>query len=341
MSRCQDSSLSGPRPRSRWLPRRARDREQAAGRRVHLDPIQEADTDRPSLRETMRQFIEQGRFAFVLLDEAREHVPESETPPAWRALDESMALVPDGPAPVVLSDGSVELRDVPGFYLDRWVVTNRDYQVFVEAGGYDQFDLWPQEVWPSLMRFVGRDGKPGPAGWTASRFPKDRADHPIVGVCWYEALAYTRWRGLRLPTAAEWQKAAGWPEPLGGMTRRYPWGELFDPKRANVWATGLGDTAPARDFPQGDTPNGIRQLAGNVWQWLDDPLDAIPCEPGEAFAPWVPMRRIHGGAFDTYLPSEVSTHFVTGQPELDRRANLGFRCALSVDRLRRRPVAGP
>lgn len=295
-----------------------------------------AATNGPTLREKTQQFIGEGRFGFVLLDEAVEHVPEADCLAAWRALDEAMALVPAGPAPVVQANGQIELVEVEGYYLDREAVTNRRFQKFVDAGGYDQFELWPQEVWPSLMRFVGQDGKAGPYGWTNSKFPKDKADHPVVGVCWYEALAFARWAGLRLPTAAEWQKAAGWPEPLGGMTRRYPWGDLFDPLRANLWASGLGMTAPVRAFPEGDTPNGIHQLAGNVWEWLDDPLECVPNLSEEAFEPWRPMRRIHGGAFDTYLPSEATSHFITGQSELDRRANIGFRCALSVDRLRHR-----
>ncbi len=291
----------------------------------------------PTLKEKTQQLIGEGRFAYVLLEEARQHVPETECPAAWRALDEAMALVPAGPAPIVRADGQIELVELDGYYLDRDAVTNRRFQKFVDAGGYDEFELWPQEVWPSLMRFVGKDGKPGPAGWNGSKFPKDKADHPVVGVCWYEALAYARWVGLRLPTASEWQKAAGWPEPLGGMTHRYPWGELFDPTRANLWASGLGTTAPVRSFPQGDTPNGIHQLTGNVWEWLDDPLELVPnLNDEEYFEPWRPMRRLHGGAFDTYLPTEATTHFITGQSELDRRANIGFRCALTLAKLRPR-----
>ena len=161
----------------------------------------------------------------------------------------------------------------------------------------------------------------------------------MVGICWYEATAYARWAGKRLPSAAEWQKAGGWPEHLGGgHCTRYPWGDLFDPGRANVRSSGIGGTVPVDALPSGDTPNGIRQMSGNVWEWLDDPLDAIPCRPGESFCPWKPMRRIVGGAFDTYLPGEATCHFVTGQGALDRRPNIGFRCALSTDRLREPPA---
>src|SRR5262249_5598050 len=145
-------------------------------------------------------------------------------------------------------------------------------------------------------------GFPGPTSWVRGRYPAGKADHPVVGVCWYEALAYASWVGKRFPTSAEWQTAGGWPEPLGGgACNRYPWGDLFDPMRANLGTTGPGETAPVDAFPSGDTPNGIRQMTGNVWEWLDDPLDAIPCHPGEALEAWRPMRRIAGGAFNTYL----------------------------------------
>jgi iron(II)-dependent oxidoreductase len=225
--------------------------------------------------------------------------------------------------------------EVAAFHLDRRAVTNRQYARFVAAGCYDDLSTWPREILPSLMRFIDQTGRPGPAGWSRGTFPAGRAEHPVVGISWYEASAYARWVGKRLPTAAEWQKAGGWPEHLGGGScTRYPWGDLFDPARANLWASGVGGTAPVDAYPAGDTPNAIRQMTGNVWEWLDDPLDAIPCRPGEVFHPWRPMRRIVGGAFDTYFATEATCHFITGQPELDRRENLGFRCAISADRLR-------
>ncbi len=293
------------------------------------------DLSGSSIKEVTRRLIVQDRYAFVLLKAAADHIDGVEAIPARKALEVRMALVPDGLVPVVRSDGETEMVEVPAFLLDRHSVTNRQYQKFVDAGGYDALEIWPQEVWPSLMRFTDQTGRPGPSHWQHGRFPKDLAEHPVVGVCWYESLAYANWAGKRLPKAAEWQKAGGWPEHLsGGSCNRYPWGDLFDPRRANTAGAKINTTVPVDAFPSGDTPNGIRQMTGNVWEWLDDPLDSIPCRPGEMLQTWKPMRRIVGGAFNSYLAGEVTCHFVTGQGELDRRPNIGFRCAISADQLR-------
>ena len=289
------------------------------------------------LRGMARQLVDEDRYAFVLLNEAAADIADADAKPAWDALSAGTALVPGGSVPVALADGSHAVVDVPGFYLDRYPVTNRQFQRFVDSGGYDNLEIWPQEVWPSLMKFSDRTRKPGPRFWENGKAPAGRADHPVVGVCWYEAAAYAAWVGKRLAAAAEWQKAGGWPEQLsGGACNRFPWGNVYEPTRSNLWSAGVGHTVPVTDCPRGATPNGIHQMTGNVWEWLYDPLDAIPCGPGEAFVALRPMRRIVGGAFDTYFPGEATCQFVTGQPQLDRRENIGFRCALAAVRLRPR-----
>lgn len=287
------------------------------------------------VRGMARQLVAEDRYVFVLLNEAADDIPECDAGGAWEALGTHMALVPTGTVPVILADGSEALVEIPAFHLDRHSVTNRQFQRFVDAGGYDNLEIWPQEVWPSLMKFTDRTRRPGPRGWENGRHPAPLADHPVVGVCWYEAAAFAAWSGKRLPTAAEWQKAGGWPEQLsGGSCHRYPWGDVFEPTRANLWSAGKGRTVPVGDYIAGATPNGIYQMTGNVWEWLADPLDAIPSRPDQSFCAWRPMRRIAGGAFDTYFPAEATCHFVTGQAELDRRENIGFRCAVSASRLR-------
>jgi formylglycine-generating enzyme required for sulfatase activity len=297
-----------------------------------------ADRSGRDLQAVTRRLIADDRYAFVLLNEAADNVEDVDAEAAWEALERQMALVPSGVVPVVRSDGSIESTEVAAFHLDRFAITNQQFSRFVHAGSYDTLEIWPREIWPGLLRFTDRTGRAGPRNWENGTFPSDRAFHPVVGICWYEALAYARWAGKRLATSAEWQKAAGWPEHLsGGTCTRYPWGDLYSEGRANLWASGLARTAPVDAFREGSTLNGIYQMSGNVWEWLDDQLEAIPCRSDESFRAWKPMRRIIGGAFDTYLPAEATNQFVTGQPELDRRSNIGFRCAVSVDRLRPPP----
>jgi gamma-glutamyl hercynylcysteine S-oxide synthase len=289
---------------------------------------------RDEIHGNTKHLINEDRYAFVVLKEEVDQIEDRDTQPAWDLLRQQMALIPAGRVTVALTDGSHANAEIGGFFLDRLAVSNRQFRRFVQAGGYDSLEIWPQEVWPSVSRFTDRKGGPGPRDWDGGNFPAGKADHPVVGVCWYEATAYARWVGKRLPTAAEWQKAGGWPEQLsGGDCNRYPWGDLFDPGRTNLWASGIGRTVPVGDFPNGATPNGIFQMTGNVWEWLYDPLDAIPCSDGETFVPWKPMRRIIGGAFNTYFASEASCQFITGQAELDRPDNIGFRCALSLEQL--------
>lgn len=303
-------------------------------RKAH-HPIQRAGSEEKGIEQFVRSLVSDGRYVFALLKEAATSVDGKAAEPASEALGRHMALVPEGVVPQISSDGSLSMIEVRAFHMDRCAVTNERFSRFVEAKGYEDLELWPQEVWPSLMRFVDRTGKPGPAGWSDGRYPAGLAEHPVVGICWYEAAAYARWAGKRLPNSAEWRKAAGWPERLqGGDCLQYPWGDLFDTKRANLWCSGLGKTTPVDAFPAGDTPSGIRQLCGNVWEWIAEPLTYLVTSDERTFRSWKPMRRILGGAFDTYFPGEAASSFVTGQSELSRRPNIGFRCVVSADALR-------
>ena len=127
---------------------------------------------------------------------------------------------------------------VDAVFLDRRAVTNRDFQAFIQQAGYEQTPLWHASVWPRVKEFVDTTGRPGPRYWSDGEPQAGTERHPVVGVSWFEAEAYARWIGKRLPSDAEWVRAASCPIETGGglLQRKYPWGDAFDRRHANVWA---------------------------------------------------------------------------------------------------------
>ncbi|HKD35401.1 MAG TPA: SUMF1/EgtB/PvdO family nonheme iron enzyme, partial [Pirellulales bacterium] len=255
------------------------------------------------------------------------------------------ALVPDGEvkiepnrlsAAVELDVPEEALHPVPvrvsAMYLDRHPVTNEQYQTFVDAGGYEQIAIWDPAIWPAVLDFVDTTGRSGPRYWVNGQFPEGKADHPVVGVCWYEAMAYCRWVGRRLPTDAEWIKAASWPVNLGPnncIQRKYPWGNTMDRQRANLWGSGPGDTVAIEEFSSGVSVGGAYQLIGNVWEWTtDDFLWIAALMDQESQEPL--LKTIRGGAFDTYFDNQATSQFASGEIPIGRKHNIGFRCALGL-----------
>jgi formylglycine-generating enzyme required for sulfatase activity len=151
---------------------------------------------------------------------------------------------------------------VETFCLGRTPVTNQDFLAFLAADGYRQEDFWLPDGWQWIQQKQIR----APAFWGHPQF--GRPEQPIVGVTWYEAMAFATWlaaetgQAWRLPSEAEWEKAA-----RGGDERLWPWGNHFDVTRANVADSGLGAANAVMAFPQGATPDGLLDMAGNVWEW--------------------------------------------------------------------------
>jgi formylglycine-generating enzyme required for sulfatase activity len=199
------------------------------------------------------------------------------TIPAGARVERAIALPPaDSTAArmrVVTAGHSPTGDTVAAFLIDRSEVTNADYQRFMNAGGYHDLALWPESMSvggtpvpraDALARFTDRSGLPGPRFWTSGRPPEDQADHPVVGVTWYEAAAYAAWAGKSLATRAQWWRAA-----LGEGNAIYPWGR--DGSGVEFRANLDGRAARRRgSMPLGASPFGLEDMAGNAREWLAD-----------------------------------------------------------------------
>lgn len=171
--------------------------------------------------------------------------------------------------------------ELPGFAIDTTPVSNAAYQRFIEDGGYQEPRWWSPAGWTHRMAagltaplFWSRtDGQ-----WLRRRFGQLEpvpADEPVLHVTWYEADAYARWAGRRLPTEAEWEKAAR-HDPVSGRSRRFPWGDQAPgPQHANLGQRHL-QPAPVGSYPEGASPYGVRQLIGDVWEWTASDFTPYP-----------------------------------------------------------------
>ncbi len=217
-----------------------------------------------------------------------------------------MAVVPAGDFLMGSDDPELDADERPAarvhvetFWIDRVEVTNARYGFCVEAGAC------------SL-----------PAGPAVNDATK--AHHPATIVSWVQAAAYCQWVGKRLPTEAEWEKAA-----RGGDGRRYPWGPSFEPDRLNAGYTA-GTTAVGR-YAGGASPYGVLDMAGNVWEWTSSLYRPYPYDPGDGREdPTARGARVNRGGSWYYGASYVRTTYRATANHMYRRiADLGFRCASS------------
>ena len=231
-------------------------------------------------------------------------------------------------------------RLLPAYWLDTTPVTSGAYQAFIEDGGYLEERWWTPEGWEHIRR----NSVSAPLFWRheAGQWLRRRfgvtepvpADEPVLHVSWYEADAYARWAGRRLPTEAEWEKAAR-HDPVTGRSRRYPWGDADPaPEHANLGQRHLRP-APAGSYPAGESPYGVRQLIGDVWEWTSSDLAPYP-----GFAPF-PYREysevffgpeykvLRGGSF-AVDPVACRGTFRNWDYPIRRQIFSGFRTARSA-----------
>jgi len=305
--------------------------------RIVREEFEPADPLRLDTDELHRQF-QLERYAYIVMNRHQwKNHPDIDT--IYRAcmasIDEAFALVPEGfvSLPQTINDdpGTPELDfETEPFLLARCCVTNAQYQKFVDSGGYQDLSLWPEEIWPQMIEFHDQTGQPGPRFWHGGRHHRRLSDHPVVGICYFEAAAYAKWAGYRLPTEPEWQMAASWRiRSSAQVMRRYPWGDALDTRKCNIWASGIGQTVPVHHYPEGAAPNGVLQLVGNVWEWTTTDFE-MQHEGDRQIVGDMLLKSIRGGAFDTYFPVQATSTFRTGLTALSRVYNVGFRCAIDL-----------
>jgi serine/threonine-protein kinase len=217
------------------------------------------------------------------------------------------------------------------FFIDQTEVSNAAFKGFVDDGGYANDAWWADAQGVDRKVFVDATGKPGPAGWREGTFAKGADRHPVAGVSWYEAAAFARWAGKRLPTEAEWECAAlGQPPTDGdayGKSGSYPWGAAYAKGKANLLETGVGKTEPVGSRKGDVSALGCHDFAGNVREWTADPYKLYPnsksAKPNLGKPGYASVR---GASYDE---SEIGAEATRRRGELrtTRDEHIGFRCA--------------
>jgi formylglycine-generating enzyme required for sulfatase activity len=242
----------------------------------------EALLDLSSDFKGVQAWVERAHGRLQAANRPREKEPEGATQ-VWEPDGKEMVRIPAG---TFLYGEEKRERELPEFWIDKTPVTNAEY-----------------------VRFVAGTGHKPPEHWKGKRPPEEIADHPVIYITWHDAAAYAEWAGKRLPTEEEWEKAA-----RGTDGRTYPWGEEEPTPELCNYGENEGGTTPVGKYsPQGDSPYGCVDMAGNVWEWA-----ASDYEKGG--------KVLRGGSWVSYAYDVRCANRYRLDPVLTRHVN-GFRCA--------------
>jgi formylglycine-generating enzyme required for sulfatase activity len=205
----------------------------------------------------------------------------------WPRDDKEMIRIPTGEFLYGTNNKPFQL---PGFWIDKAPVTNAEY-----------------------AHFVNDTSREPPKHWRGKEPSKEIVDHPVTSVSWHAAKAYCEWAGKRLPTEQEWEKAA-----RGIDGRIYPWGNEEPSAKLCNFDNNEGDTTPVGKYsPQGDSPYGCMDMAGNIWEWTSTSYNS-----GD--------KVLRGGAWANVSATVRSTNRSNYNASYSRIYN-GFRCARDAD----------
>ena len=261
----------------------------------------------------------------------------------------TMVRFPGGPVTVGTDDRSqaydnerpAHRVDLPPFWIDAAPVTNGEFLAFIEDGCYARSTLWEPAGWAWIREQgieVPRHWRRAGSGWAERYFDVERPvdpRRPVCHVCYWEADAFARWAGKRLPTEFEWEAAATW-DPRSATRRLHPWGdEPATPDRANVDAVTF-EPAPVWAYPANVSPVGCYGMIGDVWGWTASDFRGYPGFRSFPYAEYSEVffgseyKVLRGGSFAT-RPGAIRGTFRNWDYPIRRQIFAGFRCARDAD----------
>lgn len=251
-------------------------------------------------------------------------VPPTPTPVPPTPTDTPVPGPVAGETRVWEKDGSVVVYIPPGEFL-------MGLSLYPEGSEYPQHTVYVDGFWIGkyevTMAQYRRCVEAGACHRTEELYARKPEDFPVVYVNWYRAQEYAQWAGGRLPTEAEWEKAA-----RGTDGRTYPWGDMWDPTRCNTKDSGPGGRTPVGAYsPAGDSPYGVSDMAGNVWEWTSSLLRPYPYNPSDGREdPHSKEDRVIRGGGWSYVADNSRSWIRYAAPPGEGRRSLGFRLVYPV-----------